>query len=409
MVLELIWKRLTDDLVWNSFRRFVDEDDVDTDCIEADAEDVNDSNLYHVLEGNHEVMDAVRVMLRHSKIMEKSFATGHPLFYWKWHQTETKEDVKGDRWLSSFIDLGGHSVQELSVNPHYDSIKEEVLATGLVSPQQFQELVVEKADQYLKSDKCKALNCKPFDYQENPLHFEIKRGDPLQRRHLIAIILYCDFTKLCTLFSRSLRKNNPNDGLKEIKKNNSKFFHFTKALREIVAYFGSDGGYGSMNGVVKGPFFSGVNVVLNLSEFSIGFNTPTSTTMTREIAFRFAGSNGMIITIGNQRAWSSKQPVFKAKWISAFNEEDEYLWFGSVYRLSLENIFILESKRSYKQSIGALYLFGAALSGQFGIGQNVTLKEQQILNLCIESVSGGDSNVISKAVDQYITDNFYCL
>ena len=410
VVLQLIWDKLTDKLLWSTLQRVVVEQDMDSDCIEADVEEEDDSNLYRVLEGNDEIMDALRVMLRHSKIMEKSFATGHPLFYWKWHRNATKEMVKGDPWLSSFMDLGGRSVQELSVDPRYDSIKEEVLATGLVSPQQFQELVVEKADQYLKSDKCKELKCKPMVNKENPLHFEFKKGDALQPRHLHAIILYCDFTKLCTLFSRSLRKNGPNDGLKEIKKNNSKFFHFTKALREIVTYFGSDSGpypWQTMNGVVKGPFFSGVSVVLNLSEFSIGFNTPTSTTMTREIALRFA-SNGMVITIGNQKGMSKLQPVFSAKWISAFSEEDEYLWFGSVFKLSVENIFILESSKSYKQSIGALYLFAAALSGQRFIGRNVTLKEQQILNECIASVSGGASNVVSKAVDEYITDNMYC-
>merc|ERR1712062_334949 len=63
---------------------------------------------------------------------------------------------------------------------------------------------------------------------------------------------------------------------------------------------------------------------------------------------------------------------------------------------------------SYKQSIGALYLFAAALSGQRLIGQNVTLKEQQILNECIASVSGDASSVVSKAVDEYISDNMYC-
>ena len=138
---------------------------MDSDCIEADVEEEDDSNLYRVLEGNDEIMDALRVMLRHSKIMEKSFATGHPLFYWKWHRNATKEMVKGDYWLSSRMDLGGRSVQELSVDPRYDSIKEEVLATGLVSPQQFQENVVEKADQYLKSDKCKKLKCTEFSRQ----------------------------------------------------------------------------------------------------------------------------------------------------------------------------------------------------------------------------------------------------
>lgn len=44
-------------------------------CIEADVEDKDDSNLHRVLEDNDEIMDAVRVLLRHSKIMEKSISS----------------------------------------------------------------------------------------------------------------------------------------------------------------------------------------------------------------------------------------------------------------------------------------------------------------------------------------------
>merc|ERR1712190_142876 len=99
------------------------------------------------------------------------------------------------------------------------------------------------------------MMCRPFFNTDDPLHFGIKRGSKVPEEHLQSIILYCDFTELCTLFSRSLRKNKWDDGLKEIKRRNSKFFHISKALRELVTYFGSDGGgdddgRGPMNGVV---------------------------------------------------------------------------------------------------------------------------------------------------------------
>ena len=225
----------------------------------------------------------------------------------------------------------------------------------------------------------------------------------MTQKHLQSIILYCDFTKLCTLFSQSLRKNNSNEGLEDIKKRNSKFFHLTKLLRELVTYFGSK--------KVAGPFFSGVSTVLKLSEFSIAFNTPTSTSKTKEIALRFAGEGGMIITVGNKKGDSIHQPVFNATWISAFCEEDEYLWFGSVRRLSVEAISIVASCRTYTRSIGALYLFAVAISGQSTWGMTATKKEVEILDFCFKHVSGlyGDiPSVAPQGVDEYIMDCVHC-
>ena len=267
----------------------------------------------------------------------------------------------------------------------------------------------------MKTKKCRKIRWKPYGHvfrkRDDPLHFGVLHGDPLTAQHLQTIILYCDFTELCTLFSRSLRENDSLDGLEEIKKRNSKFFHFTKKLRELVTYFGSDGGgvFGNkMNGVVKGPFFCGVNVELNLSEFSIGFNTPTSTSKTKEIAVRFAGECGMVITIGNQQGDSKGQPVFDATWISAYCEEDEYLWFGSLCPLSVEAISLMNSSRTHQTSIRALYLFAAALSGQWARGQTVAREEKEILDFCLKNVSGDVSTAAPKAVDKYVMDSVYC-
>ena len=292
-MIKVIWNHIQNEMMWRAFCRFVEKHDVDTDCIEDEVDIFNDekeSNLYRILMKHNEAMNAVRNFVRHYRVMNKSFATGFPLFYWKWYRTATEKRVQGNLLLSSFMNLRGHSVDELSVDQHFDNLKEEVLATGLIGPEKFEKLVVQKAADYMKTAKCRKMKCKAFWGRNDPLHFDIPNGTPLTAQHLQSIILYCDFTKLCTLFSLSLRENEEDDGLEDIKKRNSKFFHFTKLLRELVTYFGScgtDDNYDGMNGVAKGPFFSGVSVVLNLSEFSIGFNTPTSTTMTKEIALRF--------------------------------------------------------------------------------------------------------------------------
>ena len=172
----------------------------------------------------------------------------------------------------------------------------------------------------------------------------------------------------------------------------------------MVNYFGSRGDYG-MNGRVNGPFYSGVSVVLNVSEFSIAFNSPTSTTQTMEVALRFAGSNGMILTVNNDDV-SNDQPLLNATWISCYAEEDEYLFFGSFYKLKMQNISIIDSARTYRKSISALYLFDGLLTGTL-YGVKMSEKEKEILIFCIKYALNEELPSRPKQVDQFVMDNIY--
>ena len=388
---------------------------MDTDCIEVDVDIFQDefgSNIFDALNGNEMYMAEVQSYLRNQNLLSKGLSLGYPLFYWKWYQTATEKEVKGNQ-LYSYMDFGKHSVQDLCVKQHFANIKEEALATGLISAAQFEKLVVNKAADIMKTAQCRKIKSKPFGglYGGDPYHFDIPKDSKVSAEHIQAIILYCDFTQFCALFGESLRALEAGEGLEIIKKRNSKFFNISKALRELTTYFGSNGrkGYDAMNGQVKGPFFSGVSVVLNLSEFSIGFNTPTSTTKTKEIAWRFAGEEGMVITVGNQKSGHSKyQPLFNATWISNFVEEDEYLWFGSVFKLSVESISVVASSRNYRRSMTALYLFAAALTGQDMSGMKVKKEDVEILAFCLKHVRNEELPPKPQCVDEYVLDSLYC-
>jgi len=269
------------------------------------------------------------------------------------------------------------------------------------------------------SDECKRIRAKPFGgliFGNDPLHFGINNGEKLKSEHLQALILYTDWTDLCTLFSRSLRKDSTCDSLDEVKKKNSKFFYWSKYLRELITYFGSSGD-GLMNKKVKGPFFSGVNCVLNVSEFAIGFNAPTSTSKSFAVARRFADMNGMVITVNNEDTWPSYQPVFDTTWISMFNEEDEYLWFGSVFKLTLTNILRIFDEKGSKKIISAFWYFDAILTETFAEPSPLTKGDvnrwkkyiKQALNWCIRNTLGLDKGMTKpKKVDKYAADNWYC-
>ena len=153
----LIWKRLENKSIHRPFFEFMVEHDIDTDCIEDDVAifpEEQNSILYHALNGHNEATESVRTFLRRHSIMSKSFGTGFPLFYWKWYHTATNEDIKGNYLLSNKLDFGSRPVQDFVVYQRFGNMKEEVLATGLLSSSQFEQLVVQKAAQYLKTRKC---------------------------------------------------------------------------------------------------------------------------------------------------------------------------------------------------------------------------------------------------------------
>ena len=397
---------------WRALCRFVVEHDVDTDCLDADLTIFGEeqmSNLYIASELNRDLMSRMLSLQRHQKIMGKSFATGFQFFYWKWHRTATEQDVKGNDWFS-LMDFGGRSVQELSVYPHFDNLKEEALATGQITPKHFEKAVVQKAAKYMKTKRVKRMTSRPFGrwLGDDPLHFGIPNGTPVSQRHLHCMILYCDFTELCSLFSESLRQNAWDELLEDIKKRNGKFFYLSKGLRELVTYFGCSA-QGDMNGQVKGPFYSGVSVVLNISEFSIGFNTPTSTSKSEEVALRFAGSGGMMLTVGNEMGQTVEQPVFDATWISAFAEEDEYFWFGSIRKLNVQDIIIVLTATSHRRSLAALYLFDAALSGMDlnDAMLKVSATDIEILTFCIKHTLKEELPPTPKCINDFVLDSFY--
>ena len=380
--------------VFRALHQFVEENDVDTDYIEEDLDIYREdetSNLYEHFQ-DAEAINHILSIWHHQQIMGKSFETGFQFLYWKWYRTATEQDLKGNKWLS-MMGVSGRSGQEMSVYPRHQNLKDEILATGLVTPEMWEDYVVKKATRYLKSDKCKEIRSIPLGglYGDDPFHFEIEEGAPLSPRHIQAIILYCDFTEICREFSESLRKCQWDETFEDVKDRNGSFYHFSKSLRELTTYFGTDGS-GFMNSTdgagVKGPFYCGVSVVLNISEFSIGFNTPTSTSKTREIAWNFAGGYGMVLKLGNEVGNSEYEALFNATWISSFVEEDEYFWFGSVERLQLQDIIMVETNKSHSKTTGALFLFDAVLSGHEMRNIEVSDRGIRILKYLLEITLG---------------------
>ena len=153
-------------------------------------------------------------------------------------------------------------------------MKEELVGSGFISIESFNEDVVAKGDGYAAMQKCKKMQSHTFytrDDQPDPYRFEIKKGAPLRAHHLYALNAYCDFTQFCTAFSETFRKMRHTESIASVNQRNSKFYFCSRYLREVVTYYGCIGDADdAKNGHESGPFYTGMSVVLNLPQFKMG-------------------------------------------------------------------------------------------------------------------------------------------
>ena len=239
-----------------------------------------DSNVHRVAQGNLSVMARLNRFLRHMRVSAQTFSTGFLFWYWPFYGTAEAEKIKQHGYYS-FMQFGEHSIRETFVRPHYSCFKEEILGSTLISASAFKDNIVAKGDEYASSATCKKLRSCTMWSNFGDAHgggndaysFEIPNGSPLKPHHLYAVIAYCDYTAFCTAFSGTFRKIKHDESVASVNKRNGKFYFCSRYLRELVTYYGAMHGherFPPQNGQESGPFFTGMNIVLNLPQFKIG-------------------------------------------------------------------------------------------------------------------------------------------
>ena len=174
-----------------------------------------------------------------------------------------------------------------------------------------------KADQFIQTAVAKSLKY----YMNNK---------PISRSHLISIILYCDYSSLCSSFSGSFRKLFPFETLKAIKKRNKKYAIWSKTLKEtMIVHIYTHRYKKGLLSRLFGPFYCGMSVVLNMSQFQMYLLSPTSTSVQFSVATKFSGTRGMILEMNNDKGGSIDLRGMDCSWISRFREEDER--YGYIY------------------------------------------------------------------------------
>ena len=271
-------------------------------------------------------------MIEFITVRRESFSTGFSFDYW-------------------------NESDQLFVRPKYRTLKEEVIESGYLGEKKWKNKVVLRAERYLWSRRGRKMRSKGRGFG---VGCNTKEGTPVTLLHLCAIILYCNFSDLCTRFSETFRvaDNDVFESVQSVMNRHSVFAIFGKLLVELVQDFGDNG-----KGGESGPFWCGINCVLNIGSFAICLKGPCSTSTAREIAINFADERGMILKLDNDSLSAQYQCCFSTPWISCFPEEAERLWVGGDESLRIASLLMVKTANNYTRIMRILYIFDAMISG----------------------------------------------
>eukprot|EP01084_Bolivina_argentea_P277983 474762_1 len=113
------------------------------------------------------------------------------------------------------------------------------------------------------------MEAKYNQYYEQASYYGIEKGQKVLLEHLQSVILYTDFSDLCTAFSSTFRSSYFGEAIQSIKNRNACYYYLSKRLRETVECFGNAGYEDYCVEMEYGPFYCGMHRIMALPTLSI--------------------------------------------------------------------------------------------------------------------------------------------
>eukprot|EP01084_Bolivina_argentea_P084751 153224_1 len=127
------------------------------------------------------------------------------------------------------------------------------------------------------------LKCSHYDPA-----YKIIRNEQILIRHILAICLYTDCSKLCTLFRQTYRKMNENETEHNITNRHRNLYWLGRFLFEAIEFYGTEMDFDMI-------VYHGLDKEMMFERFTAHFNQPISTTTRFETAQQFAKDAGIIL------------------------------------------------------------------------------------------------------------------
>jgi len=205
---------------------------------------------------------------------------------------------------------------------------------------------------YIQSDYIKEMKCVR---NRAAIYYDTQRKNPLSVEHIMAIMIYCDWSDLCSQFSATFRRSSNDETMDCIKDRHRNFYWFGRYLKECVECFGIDHDQKRIrpyHGISRMMNFQSV---FNTKGMRKGWKIPTSTTKQYTVAQQFTVSDGIILQLN-----INPTRILSHPWISRDEDGQERLIVGS--RLRICEITI---KNQWTGFVPAIQMFENIVNGQF--------------------------------------------
>eukprot|EP01084_Bolivina_argentea_P052518 96474_1 len=220
----------------------LDQEEYDTDALTMDifkTKNDKQSNIRGLLKND------TRCGLTHRyvcqiKLSSSSFKIGYRFYYWEYYKNrdETYKNVQVQQNINNH---SGYAEKELYVEAKYSTFKEEILQNTIfrLKSNAF-NISMTKAKNYIQTEKAKQITAIPL-IMDDHYHYGITKGTPLSVWNILSVLLYTDYSELCTAFSGTFRTKTKYEMLSCVKSRNQEFANWSRILRETIEYFGNMG------------------------------------------------------------------------------------------------------------------------------------------------------------------------
>eukprot|EP01084_Bolivina_argentea_P185996 320660_1 len=245
----------------------------------------------------------------------------------------------------------------MDVEPMYSNLKEEILSDNKLTLDMWNNLQKE-CETMIKSEKIKKISANGNDVDI----YHIFGDYPFTIPHLLGMKLYTDFTNLCTLFNNAFRlkkfAGSTYESVASLKNRNKKYANMAKWLVECVQCFGK-------LYLGKKKYYRGVNQQFLFKKFVTMFRVPLSTTSNFTMASNFSGGGKGLIIEMRKYADGRDVSCFYCATVSAFDSEEEVLFFGGNSVLRISCIYQIYNNKwtGYRSYIEAIQCILSLING----------------------------------------------
>eukprot|EP01083_Nonionella_stella_P211419 764475_1 len=317
------------------------EEEYDTDCIEYDAEIAlksTECTLHNILMKSKTThFRKVTRYLFESDVHTKVYGHGIRFYYWPFYK-DTKEDTgkpviytnMNNTQQHYWTDPGnaGYKTRDWYVEAKYEDMRDEIVNNPICSltKQQYDSLQctaeIEFGKQFCRRLTQNKYLAAPYEVNE------------MELKHVVAMLLYTNYTDLCTAFASTLRRDGMFETDEEWKARHVNYWYMAKYLREMVEVFGIDrfdmcDSYRQLHHGVSAPLY--------LKSMYTTFCGTMSTSTNWSVANSFAtdnGHNGVVLTLFTPRT-GTLLVGFECFRISDYPHEDEILFYGGFSKVQI--------------------------------------------------------------------------